>query len=145
MKIVLQRVKSAAVESMGMPVSKIGAGYLILVGFGADDTEETVDNALDRISKLRLFADAAGKTNLSVGDIGGHVLIVSQFTLYADCSRGNRPGFSGAGRPKTANLLYEYMLKQAKPLFAYSSGGIFGADMQVSLINDGPFTVMLEF
>lgn len=145
MKVVLQRVRSAGVDHLGASVSRIGAGYLAFVGFGTGDTEETVDNALNKILKLRLFADAAGKTNLSIADIGGHMLIVSQFTLYADCSTGNRPGFTGAKQPEAARALYDYMLKQAADKFAYSAGGIFGANMQVSLVNDGPFTVILEF
>lgn len=145
MRVVLQRVKSAGVECLGASVSKIGAGYLALVGFGTADTEKTVDKALDKILKLRLFADAGGKTNLSIQDIGGQILIVSQFTLYADCSPGNRPGFTGAKEPEAARALYDHMLKQAAEKFTYSAGGIFGANMQVSLVNDGPFTVILDF
>ncbi len=144
MKALLQRVTSAEVTSEGSLLGKIGKGYLILLGVGSDDTEQNADKLIDKIKKLRLFEDENGKTNLSISDIHGEILVVSQFTLYADCRKGTRPGFSFAAPPELAERLYEYFLENCKPHFKSVQHGSFGADMQVSLTNDGPFTVMLE-
>ncbi len=144
MKALLQRVTSAEVTSDGTLLGSIGKGYLILLGIGCDDNEDTADKLIDKIIKLRLFEDENGKTNLSITDIDGEILVVSQFTLYADCRKGTRPGFSFAAPPKLAESLYEYFLENCKPHFKSVKHGSFGADMKVSLVNDGPFTVMLE-
>ena len=134
----------ASVEVEGEIVGSIGRGYLLLLGVSNDDTKETVEKAVQKISRLRIFSDANGKTNLSIGDIGGEILVVSQFTLYADCRKGNRPSFVRSGAPDYANSLYEYFIEYSKDYFGKVEHGIFGADMKVSLINDGPFTVILE-
>lgn len=144
MKVLIQRVTEATVTADKTVCGKIGKGYLIFLGVGCSDTEENADRLIDKIEKLRLFADENGKTNLSVTDVKGELLIVSQFTLYADCRKGTRPGFSYAAPPDIANRLYEYFLSTCRKKFTKVECGIFGADMQVSLINDGPFTVMLE-
>lgn len=144
MRLVIQRVSEASVVVDGELVNSIGRGFLILVGIGQDDTEEVADKYLDKVSKLRIFEDSEGKTNLSLKDVGGEVLMISQFTLYADCRKGNRPSFVYAGKPDMANALYEYMLKKGGELMPVVKGGVFGADMKVSLINDGPFTIVLD-
>ncbi len=145
MKLVVQRVTSASVEVDGKIVGSIGNGYLVLFGAGKGDTGAMCDKLADKLSKLRIFSDENDKINLSLGDVNGDVLLVSQFTLYADCSHGNRPSFVNAAPPQEANDLYEYF---AKALRERISGkvetGIFGADMKVKLLNDGPFTVILE-
>jgi len=144
MKIVLQRVNEASVTVDGTEVGRIAKGYVLLLGVGAEDTTEQVDKLLAKISKLRIFADKDGKTNLDISAVQGEVLIISQFTLYADSKKGNRPSFINAADPKLAEELYEYSKKAAKPLFNKVACGIFGANMQVSLTNDGPFTLVLE-
>ena len=144
MKIVLQRVKNASVSVDGKIIGDIGKGYLALLGVSNTDTKEIADKLSDKISKLRIFEDENGKTNLSASDVGGEILIVSQFTLYADCKKGNRPSFTNAGSPELANELYEYFIEICKPKFKKVAHGEFGADMQVSLVNDGPFTVILD-
>ena len=144
MKIVLQRVTEARVEVGGETVGEIGKGYLILLGISDTDTEETADKMIEKIAKLRIFEDENGKTNLSIDAVDGQVLVVSQFTLYADCKKGNRPSFTGAGSADRANELYEYVLKKCEPLFRKTAHGIFGADMKVTLTNDGPFTLVLD-
>lgn len=144
MRIVIQRVTSASVEVEGKTVGAIGKGYLILLGVSNEDTKEKVEKAVQKIAKLRIFSDAGGKTNLSIADVGGEILAVSQFTLFADCRKGNRPSFVGAGSPEHANELYEYFIEYAKKFFKKVEHGIFGADMKVSLTNNGPFTVILE-
>ncbi|HIV86231.1 MAG TPA: D-tyrosyl-tRNA(Tyr) deacylase [Candidatus Monoglobus merdigallinarum] len=144
MKLLIQRVSEAAVETGGKTVGQISRGCLVLLGISNGDTEEKADKAVDKIAKLRLFADENGKTNLSLTDIGGGLLVVSQFTLCADCRRGNRPGFSGAAEPRRAEELYEYFLKKAALRLGSVQHGIFGADMKVRLVNDGPFTIILE-
>ena len=144
MKIVMQRVTFAAVRVGEVVVGKIGAGYLVLLGIGAGDDETVVDKMIEKIKKLRLFADDAGKTNRSIVDVNGELLVVSQFTLYADCTKGNRPSFTDAAPPDKAKALYEYFVTAAKPHFAKVACGSFGAGMQVELVNDGPFTVLLE-
>ena len=145
MKLLLQRVSQASVSVEGEEIGRIGRGILALVGIERDDTDEQVSKLTERMLNYRLFADADGKTNLSVRDIGGGVLLVSQFTLAADTRRGLRPGFSLAAAPALAERLYERMLAQlsAETVVQIASGR-FAADMQVSLINDGPVTFLLE-
>ncbi len=144
MKIVIQRVLNSSVEVDDNIIGKIGKGFLILLGISNDDTKEKIEKAVQKISKLRIFSDENGKTNLSITDIGGEILVVSQFTLYADCRKGNRPSFINAGSPNHAEELYNYFIEYSKKFFNKVEHGIFGADMKVSLINDGPFTVILE-
>lgn len=143
MKIVLQRVLNASVSVDNDIVGSIDKGYLILLGISDDDTKEDIERIIKKIQKLRIFSDENGKTNLSINDIDGEILVVSQFTLYADCQKGNRPSFIGAGKPDHAKELYEYFVEFSKKYFKNVQCGIFGADMKVSLINDGPFTVIL--
>jgi len=145
MKAVLQRVLSAQVEADGSITGKIGKGLLIFLGVGKDDSETECDKLADKIAKLRIFSDVNGKTNLSVNDVKGDLLVVSQFTLYADCHHGNRPSFTNAGQPGRANELYEYFSDKCREKISGSvENGVFGADMKVSLENDGPFTILLE-
>ena len=144
MKIVLQRVLQAKVDIDGITKGEIQKGYLLLVGISGEDTKEVADKMIEKVSKLRLFEDGDGKTNLSIADVGGEVLVVSQFTLYADCKKGNRPSFINAGKPDMAEELYEYILEKCKDIFKKTESGSFGADMKVSLINDGPFTIVLD-
>jgi D-tyrosyl-tRNA(Tyr) deacylase len=144
MKIVLQRVLEAKVEVEGKITGKIDKGYLILLGVSNSDNKEIADKMIEKISKLRIFEDENGKTNLSIDQVGGSVLVVSQFTLYADCKKGNRPSFTNAGSPSLANELYEYIKSRCTDLFGGVQCGEFGADMKVSLINDGPFTLVLD-
>lgn len=144
MRVLLQRVTRASVTVDGKTLGAVGHGYLALVGIGSEDTEETVKKMTEKIYKLRIFADENGKTNLAAKDIGAELLAVSQFTLYADCSHGNRPSFGLSAPPDRASALYDYFCDCAEALFPKVERGIFGADMQVELINDGPFTVSLE-
>ena len=145
MKLLLQRVSQASVSVDGQEVGRIGRGILALVGIERDDTEAQISKLTERMLNYRLFADADGKTNLSVRDISGGVLLVSQFTLAADTRRGLRPGFSLAAAPELAESLYERMLAQlCCETTVQISSGRFAADMQVSLINDGPVTFLLE-
>lgn len=144
MKIVLQRVTEAKVEIDGKTVGKIGKGYLLLVGVVAEDSKEIADKMIEKISRLRIFQDSEGKTNLGISEVDGEVLIISQFTLCADCRKGNRPSFINAGNPAMAKELYEYILEKSKPLFKNVQSGEFGADMKVFLVNGGPFTLVLD-
>ena len=144
MKIVLQRVSRASVTVAGNITGSIDKGYVILLGVGEGDDKLKIEKMVDKIEKLRIFSDENGKTNLSVGDVGGGILIISQFTLYADCRKGNRPSFINAAAPELAEELYNYFIKYAKGKFKKIEHGVFGAYMQVELINDGPFTVLLE-
>lgn len=144
MKLLIQRVKHASVSVDGECVGKIGEGFLVLVGVSDSDTKETAGRMLDKMMKLRIFADENGKTNLSIGQVGGELLLISQFTLYADCRHGNRPGFTRAGSPEHAEALYEYLISEAKKQVGVVEQGVFGADMKVELLNDGPFTIMLD-
>lgn len=144
MKIVIQRVKNAQVEVEKKIVGKIGAGFLVLLGVTHDDTKEHADYLVKKLCNLRVFSDSNNKMNLSIKDIKGELLIVSQFTLYADCSQGNRPSFTNAAKPEKANELYEYFCDKCKANNIEVAKGIFGADMKVSLLNDGPVTIVLE-
>ena len=144
MKAVLQRVSGASVSVGGEITGSIGRGYVVLLGVGEGDTKKHADKMADKIQKLRIFPDENGKTNLSIEDIDGEILIISQFTLYADCQKGNRPSFTNAGGPELAEELYEYFIKISEGKFRKAGRGVFGAGMQVSLVNDGPFTVILE-
>ena len=144
MKAVIQRVKHAQVEVDKKIVGKINEGFLILLGVAPDDTKEKADAMVKKIAKLRIFEDENEKMNLSIQDIKGELLVVSQFTLYADCSGGNRPSFINAAKPDLANDLYEYFVGKCKEVIPVVQTGIFGAHMEVSLINDGPVTIMLE-
>lgn len=144
MKLVIQRVNHAQVAVDGKICGKIGKGLLVFIGVGHNDTREIANKYLKKLLGLRIFEDADGKTNLSLADIDGELLMVSQFTLYADCKRGNRPGFTNAGAPDMANELYEYMLAEAGRKVPVVQHGIFGADMKVTLENDGPFTIILD-
>lgn len=144
MKFVLQRVAEAQVDVDGETVGKIGKGYLLLVGVSADDNTEIADKMIEKVSRLRIFEDENGKTNLSIDQVGGEILVISQFTLYADCKKGNRPSFVNAGAPQMAEEIYEHIITRCKELFKNTQKGIFGADMKVSLTNDGPFTLVLD-
>lgn len=146
MRAVIQRVESASVEVEHEVVGSCGTGYLVLLGVGHADSEATADKLWKKILNLRIFSDENGKTNRSLSDVDGGVLIVSQFTLFADCRHGNRPSFTDAAGAELANSLYEYMCGLAvRDLGSERVGhGIFGADMRVSLVNDGPFTVVLD-
>ena len=144
MRLVIQRVLHAEVQVDGNTIGKIGKGLLVFVGAGQDDTKEIADKDLRKLLGLRIFEDENGKTNLSLKDVDGELLIVSQFTLYANCKKGNRPSFIEAGEPHMAEALYEYMIDEAKKSVPVVEHGEFGADMKVSLLNDGPFTVILD-
>lgn len=144
MKLVIQRVTEASVSIEENCVGKIGRGYLVLLGVGEGDNEEIAKKMFEKMMKLRIFADEDGKTNCSIRDVKGELLIVSQFTLYADCRKGNRPSFIKAGKPDRAKELYEYFLQLAEERYGSCEHGEFGADMQVSLCNDGPFTIVLD-
>lgn len=144
MKVVLQRVLEASVTVDGKVLGEIGRGYVVLLGVGNNDTREIAEKMADKVKKLRLFPDAEGKTNLSIDDIGGEVLVISQFTLYADARKGTRPSFIEAGAPALAEELYEYFITLCQERFSKTAHGEFGADMKVSLVNDGPFTICLE-
>ena len=143
MRVVLQRVTQASVKVDGEVIGAIGSGFLILLGVSDEDNESVADKMADKICKLRIFADENGKTNLSLTDVGGELLVVSQFTLYADCKKGNRPSFVKAGKPDHANALYEHFVEESRKYVPKVEHGIFGADMQVELGNEGPFTLVL--
>ena len=144
MKFLIQRVRHASVTVENEVIGKIGHGLLVLVGVSNEDTQQIADKMIDKMTKLRIFDDADGKTNLAISDVGGEFLIISQFTLYADCRKGNRPSFTNAGKPDVANELYEYVIASLKEKGFVAEHGSFGADMKVELLNDGPFTVMLD-
>lgn len=144
MKIVIQRVREASVTIDKVEKGKIKKGLLLLVGIGAEDTKEIADKFIDKLIKLRIFEDEDGKTNLSLTDVKGELLVISQFTLYADCRKGNRPSFINAGSPHMAEELYHYIVEQCKQRVDVVEQGEFGADMKVSLVNDGPFTIVLD-
>ena len=144
MKFVIQRVNHASVTVDGIITGQISKGLLVFIGVGQNDTKETADQFLKKMLGLRIFEDENGKTNLGLKDVGGGLLLISQFTLYADCKKGNRPSFINAGKPDMANEMYEYIIEQCKKEISVVEKGIFGADMKVSLENDGPFTIVLD-
>lgn len=144
MRAVVQRVVSARVDIAGETVGSIGRGYLILLGVGMDDARAEADKLWAKIRDLRINDDEAGKTNLALADVAGQVLVVSQFTLYANCRRGRRPSFTEAAAPAQARELYEYFVSLARADVPQVHTGRFGADMQVALVNDGPFTIVLD-
>lgn len=144
MKLVIQRVTHASVTVDNNVIGKIGKGYMVLIGVSDTDTKEIADKMLGKMIKLRIFEDENGKTNLSLADVGGELLLISQFTLYANCKKGNRPSFIEAGSPDHANALYEYIIEKCKERVDVVEQGEFGAEMKVELLNDGPFTVILD-
>ena len=144
MKFVIQRVNHASVTVDNQVIGSIQKGFLVLVGISQTDTRQIADRMLEKMSKLRIFSDENDKTNLSLKDVGGSLLLVSQFTLYANCKKGNRPSFFDAGSPDMAKELFEYMIQKAKEICPVVESGEFGADMKVSLENDGPFTIVLD-
>lgn len=144
MRVVIQRVSEARVAVEGRIIGSIGKGFLILVGVGLEDTREIADKYIDKMLKLRIFPDENGKTNLSLQEVKGEVLVVSQFTLYADCRKGNRPDFINAAGAVKAKELYEYVLTAVRDRLGKVEAGEFGGDMKVSLTNDGPFTIILD-
>lgn len=144
MRLVIQRVSHASVKIDDEIAGRIGRGFLVLVGIAEDDTEEILAHFADKLVKLRIFEDENGKTNLSLADVGGGLLLVSQFTLYADCRKGNRPSFTRAGGPEMANAMYEKFVSLCKQRVPVVQTGRFGADMKVELLNDGPFTIIFD-
>ena len=144
MKFIIQRVKEADVSVDNQIVGKIEKGFMVLVGVADSDTYEIADKMINKLLNLRIFEDAEGKTNLNLENVNGELLIISQFTLYADCRKGNRPSFVHAGAPEMANKLYEYIISQCKIAGYPVETGIFGADMKISQINDGPVTIIIE-
>jgi D-tyrosyl-tRNA(Tyr) deacylase len=144
MKIVLQRVSSASVKVDSKIVGSIETGLLLLIGFSSTDTEESILPTIEKIVKLRIFSDEEGKMNKSVLDVNGSALLVSQFTLYADTKKGNRPSFIEAARPEQAIPLYEFFIAEMKKRISKVETGIFGADMKVELVNDGPVTIVFD-
>ena len=144
MKFLIQRVTQAEVVVDSRTIGQIQKGLLVFIGVSQNDTTEIADKMIHKLLNLRIFEDDAGKTNLNLESVGGSLLIISQFTLYADCKHGNRPSFIDAGKPDMANELYEYIIARCKETVSNVQHGEFGADMKVSLINDGPFTIMLD-
>ena len=144
MRAVLTRVKSASVRIDGQVVGKIGKGFLVLIGVCEEDNREIADKMIKKLIGLRIFEDENGKTNLDLKAVNGELLLISQFTLYADCKKGNRPSFIKAGKPEMASELYEYIIEECKKQIPVVERGEFGADMKVELLNDGPFTIVLD-
>lgn len=144
MRFVIQRVTEASVTIDSEISGKIGKGYLVLIGVADTDTKEIADKMIRKMIGLRIFEDEQGKTNLSLADVDGGLLLVSQFTLYANCKRGNRPSFIEAGKPDMANEMYEYIIEKCRESVEEVQTGEFGADMKVQLLNDGPFTILLD-
>jgi len=144
MRFVIQRVKESSVTIDGAVTASIGKGFMVLIGIAGTDTREIADRMIKKMIGLRIFEDENGRTNLSLADVKGQLLLVSQFTLYADTRRGNRPGFTLAGSPDMAESLYEYVIEKCRESVPDVQHGEFGADMKVALINDGPFTIILD-
>ena len=144
MKFVIQRVKNASVTVYNKIIGEIHQGFLVLIGITSSDTKEIADAMVKKLINLRIFKDNQDKMNLSIKDVGGSLLLISQFTLYADCSHGNRPGFTDAAKPDYANELYEYIIEKCKKYDVPVQTGSFGADMKVNLLNDGPVTIILD-
>ena len=144
MKFVIQRVNNASVTIDEKIVGKINKGFLVLIGVSNDDTKEIADKMIKKLIGMRIFEDENGKTNLALADVVGELLLVSQFTLYANCKKGNRPSFINAGAPDMANEMYEYIIEKCREMVKVVETGEFGADMKVKLENDGPFTIVLD-
>ncbi len=144
MRFVIQVVDNSSVTVDGKVVGQIGKGFMVLIGVGKGDNEQIADKMIKKMTGLRIFKDENGKTNLSLSDVGGELLLISQFTLYADCRHGNRPNFLNAGTPDEAERLYEYIIGKTRELGYKVETGVFGEHMDVSLINDGPFTIILD-
>lgn len=144
MKFVIQRVSEAACCVDNEITGQIGKGFMVLIGVSNEDTTSTADKMVKKLLGLRIFEDAEGKTNLSLNDVDGQLLLISQFTLYADCKKGNRPSFINAGKPDMANEMYEYIIRKCKEQIPVVERGVFGAHMHISLVNDGPFTIVLD-
>ncbi len=144
MRFVVQRVQYSKVTVEDQVIGKINKGYMVLIGISAEDTKEIADKMIRKMINLRIFEDDNGKTNLSLKDVKGGLLLISQFTLYADCKKGNRPSFVKAGPPDMAKELYEYIIHECKKQVEQVETGSFGADMKVELLNDGPFTIWLD-
>ena len=144
MRFVVQRVTHASVTVDGNVIGKIGQGFMVLIGVSDEDTRETADKMVKKLLGLRIFEDENGKTNLDIHTVGGSLLLISQFTLYADCKHGNRPSFIRAGKPDMANAMYEYIIAKCREQVEIVETGEFGADMKVELLNDGPFTILLD-
>ena len=144
MRFVVQRVTHASVTVDGNVIGKIGQGFMVLIGVSDEDTKETADKMVKKLLGLRIFEDENGKTNLDIHTVGGSLLLISQFTLYADCKHGNRPSFIKAGKPDMANEMYEYIIAKFREQVETVETGEFGADMKVELLNDGPFTILLD-
>jgi D-tyrosyl-tRNA(Tyr) deacylase len=144
MRFVIQRVKHAEVTIENKVHGKINDGLLVLCGIADTDTNEIADKMIKKLCGLRIFEDLEGKTNLSLADVNGQLMLISQFTLYADCKKGNRPSFIRAGKPDMASPMYDYLIEEAGKYVSDVQRGIFGADMKIELLNDGPFTVILD-
>ena len=144
MKFVIQRVTEASCTIDNQITGEIKNGFCVLIGVAETDTRDIADKMIKKMLQMRIFADDQGKTNLSLKDVDGNLLLISQFTLYANCKKGNRPSFIEAGNPELANSLYEYIIEECKKEIPMVQTGIFGADMKISLINDGPFTIVLD-
>ena len=144
MRFVIQVVKEASVKVDSETIGQIGKGYVVLIGISDSDTEAVADKMIRKMTGLRIFADENGKTNLSLADVKGSLLLVSQFTLYANCKKGNRPSFIEAGAPDKAEALYEYIIRECRKTVPDVQTGLFGAEMEVGLVNDGPFTILLD-
>lgn len=144
MKFVIQRTTQASVSVDGEVLGKIQKGFVVFIGVSNEDTKETADKMVRKMCALRIFEDEDGKTNLSLADVGGGLLLISQFTLYADCKKGNRPSFIKAGAPDMANDMYEYIIEQCRKYVPIVERGRFGSDMKIQLLNDGPFTIVLD-
>ena len=144
MRFIIQRALEGSVKVDGKTIGEIGKGYVVLIGVSNDDTKDIAEKMVKKLIGLRIFEDENGKTNLSIKDVNGELLIISQFTLYADCRHGNRPGFTDAGNPTLANELYEYIIELCRKEVSKVEHGEFGADMKVALVNDGPFTIYLD-
>ena len=144
MKFVIQRVKNASCTVDNQIIGEIQQGFCVFIGVSNEDNNEIADKMIKKLIGMRIFEDENGKTNLSLADVDGSLLLISQFTLYADCKKGNRPSFVRAGKPDAANEMYQYIIKKCKEEIPVVEQGIFGADMKISLLNDGPFTIILD-
>ena len=144
MKFVIQRVKNASCTVDNQIIGKIQQGFCVFIGVSNEDNSEIADKMIKKLIGMRIFEDENGKTNLSLADVNGSLLLISQFTLYADCKKGNRPSFTNAGKPDMANQMYEYIIEKCKEQISNVQTGSFGADMKISLLNDGPFTIVLD-